>query len=300
MSEINISLVSPDTPLLQDHFVFDFFSSLAGRCPNPQWSNEIIPLLLNIRSENISRIFSVDQEPPTIKPWEKESTDKLQGGGVISLIRGTSLEKGAINMSLVWGDEYPSLEPQYQGKPFCAAGVSIVIHPYNPYAPIAHMNVRVFSVGDEIWIGGGADLTPLVPRQEDTTLFHDSMKQACDQSPQGNYSAFKAWCDDYFYIQHRKETRGVGGIFFDYLPVKKSEDLDLLSAVSDQFSSAYREILKKTISMDFDSNLKEKHLHWRARYAEFNLIYDRGTRFGLMSGGNPEAILCSMPPVVKW
>jgi len=241
----------------------------------------------------------------SIKSWNKaELNGSPQGGGVMSVVRGPVLEKSAVNMSVVWGPSYPSIEREYSGQPYLAAGVSLISHPYNPEAPIAHMNIRILKVGEGdkavFWIGGGGDLTPMQRYSEDTDHFHAAFKSACENHRLGDYPKFKQWCDEYFYIPHRGEPRGVGGIFFDYLKVEQADDLALLLEVGQHFARAYGEILARRVQTPFTAELKDKQLHWRGRYAEFNLVHDRGTRFGLMSGGNIEAIFASLPPVVKW
>ncbi len=237
--------------------------------------------------------------------YEHNPERKLEGGGTMTVIRAETLEKSAVNMSCVWGPQYPALEGENAGKPFSAAGVSLISHPRNPFAPIMHLNVRCIQVKDNdkvtTWIGGGADLTPMIPFEEDTVLFHESMKTVCERNSKiADYKKFKKWADDYFYIPHRKESRGVGGIFFDFIKIEDEQDLSLLLDVGQFAAHAYTEILARRIGMSYDKVLEEKHLYWRGRYAEFNLVYDRGTRFGLMTGGNHEAIFCSLPPRVKW
>lgn len=265
-----------------------------------------LSLLTFVRSLNRTVFKTIDPKAElTIKPWNKTGDDgSPQGGGVMSILRGPVLEKAAANMSVVWGPSYPSIEKEYSGQPFLAAGVSLICHPYNPNAPIAHMNIRMLKVGSGdrllFWIGGGGDLTPMQRFQEDTEGFHAGFKDVCDKHPLGDYGKFKKWCDEYFFIPHRGETRGVGGIFFDYLNVSGEDDLGLLLGTGQTFAHMYAEILQRRVGMPFTDAQKEQHLFWRGRYAEFNLIHDRGTRFGLMSGGNIEAIFASLPPVVRW
>lgn len=265
-----------------------------------------LSLLTFIRNLNRAVFQAIDPKAEvTVKPWHKTGTDgSAQGGGVMTVLRGPVLEKAAVNMSVVSGPSYPSIEKEYSGQPFVAAGVSLICHPYNPNAPIAHMNVRILKVGGDekflFWIGGGGDLTPMVRFQEDTDAFHAGFKNACDEHPLGDYPKFKKWCDEYFFIPHRGEPRGVGGIFFDYLNVKGEDDLGLLLNTGQVFAHQYAEILQRRVPMPFTDALKEQQLFWRGRYAEFNLVHDRGTRFGLMSGGNIEAIFASLPPVVRW
>lgn len=263
-------------------------------------------LLTFVRDLNREMFRSIDPQGEwNIKSWNKAlDAGQSQGGGVMSVVRGPVLEKSAVNMSVVWGPSYPSIEREYSGKPYLAAGVSLISHTYNPEAPIAHMNIRLLKVGDGddclFWMGGGGDLTPMQRYAEDTAFFHKGFQTACETHRLGDYPRFKDWCDEYFFIPHRGETRGVGGIFFDYLNVEQSDDLGLLLNVGQTFAHTYGEILRRRVGTTFSDELKDKQLHWRGRYAEFNLVHDRGTRFGLMSGGNIEAIFASLPPVVKW
>ena len=283
--------------------------AIASSIPHCPITPESVDLLLAVRNINRNMFAALDPSAHIeIKPWNKKGIEgEPQGGGVTSILRGDILEKAAVNMSVVCGPSYPSLEKEYSGKPFTAAGVSLICHPKNPNAPIAHMNVRMLTVGSGAetvsWIGGGADLTPMVKFPEDTKMFHAAMEQSCIQNRLGNYPRFREWCDEYFFIPHRGETRGVGGIFFDYQPLLQQTehtDLGLLLDVGQLFARTYAEILARRVEMAYDDALADKHLYWRGRYAEFNLAYDRGTRFGLMSGGNVEAIFASLPPVVKW
>jgi coproporphyrinogen III oxidase len=272
----------------------------------PRLSPRELNLLVFVRNLNRAVFQAIDPKAELmIKPWTKPPIDGVvQGGGVMSILRGSVLEKAAVNMSVVCGPSYPSIEKEYSGLPFLAAGVSLICHPYNPNAPIAHMNIRILKVGTDdklhFWMGGGGDLTPMQRFEEDTSAFHAGFKHACDSHPRGDYAKYKDWCDEYFFIPHRGETRGVGGIFFDYLNVTSEDDLGLLLNTAQTFAHQYGEILQRRVSMSFSDELKEKQLYWRGRYAEFNLVYDRGTRFGLMSGGNIEAIFASLPPVVRW
>ena len=236
------------------------------------------------------------------KRWEKPTRQdgSAAGGGTMGVIRGAVVEKAGANVSAVAGDRYPALEGEHKDKPYFAAGVSTITHMYNPHAPIAHMNVRLLEVGDTFWVGGGADLTPFIKYDEDTRAFHAALQAACVPRGEDVYEKYRVWCDEYFYIPHRQSTRGVGGIFFDYLKGDFDELLDFLDAVSGAFVRVYPEILRRRKDLAFTPEEKDAQLYWRGRYAEFNLAYDRGTKFGLMSGGNIEAIFVSMPPVVKW
>lgn len=265
---------------------------------------EFIHALLYIRNLCKAAFESVEGKAGCVqKSWNAGGTQPhpLKGGGVMTVIRESILEKSAVNMSVVSGANYPATEAQYANKPFAAAGVSLISHPKNPYAPIMHLNVRCIKVFDDkntTWIGGGADLTPMEPFAEDTSDFHAAMRASCASAEE--YEKYKRWAQEYFYIPHRKEERGVGGIFFDYLPVANETAFDFLIAVAQRAIHAYAAILARRVTLPYSFELLEKHLFWRGRYAEFNLVYDRGTRFGLLSGGNHEAIFCSLPPSVRW
>lgn len=293
-------------PFQQDP-IWELFTTQAST--EPIFSPDFLHLLLYVRNLNKLVFNSIEgAERCTVKLWnarEHNPQRNLDGGGAMTVIRANHLEKSAVNMSCVWGEKYPSTESEYANKPFAAAGVSLISHPRNPYAPIMHMNIRCLKVFTEdrpvIWIGGGADLTPMIPFAEDTELFHQAMQTVCERNPQlADYPKYKKWAEEYFYIPHRKEERGVGGIFFDYLKISENKDLSLLLDVGQFAAKAYAEILSRRIDTPYPDSLVEEHHYWRGRYAEFNLVYDRGTKFGLMSGGNYEAIFCSLPPQVKW
>lgn len=223
------------------------------------------------------------------------------GGGTMGVIRGAVVEKAGVNVSKVMGDEYPAIEGEYKGKPFSANGVSTITHMHNPYAPIGHMNVRLLEVGTDFWVGGGADMTPFKQFDDDTREFHMALENACVQTVgRAEYERFKAWCDEYFYIPHRKSIRGVGGVFFDYIKGDFAKLFDLTSLVADAYATVFPKILARRAATPYHADDKEGQLYWRGRYAEFNLVYDRGTKFGLMTGGNTDAIFVSLPPVVKW
>jgi len=230
------------------------------------------------------------------KPWTREQG----GGGTIGVIRGPVVEKAGANFSEVWGERYPALEGEHKDKPFMATGVSTITHMMNPWAPIGHMNVRLISVGDEFWFGGGGDLTPMRPFEDDTSEFHEAFRQACKLHAPDAYDRFSKWCDEYFYIKHRKEPRGVGGIFFDYLKGEFHELFPFVKSVATAYTEVFPKILNRRKDTPYSEKDKDEQLYWRGRYAEFNLAWDRGTRFGLMTGGNTEAIFVSLPPVVKW
>lgn len=283
------------------------YFQIAAQDPAQPFSKDVLGLFLSARDFN-KKVFDTVEGTAFTEPkvWHKGPEEgELQGGGIMTVGRGEILEKCAVNMSYVWGSRYPQIESQHANKPFTATGVSLICHPKNPNAPIAHMNIRVLKVGrgedSQTWIGGGADLTPMVKFADDTQDFHNALKAACDETRfASKYQSYKKWCDEYFYIPHRKEIRGIGGIFFDYVNVEQTSDFEFLFKVATNFGAVYQTILERRKNLPYTDSDVKKHHFWRARYAEFNLIYDRGTRFGLLSGGNTEAILCSMPPVVCW
>ncbi len=278
----------------------------------PPFDDVYIHFLLYVRNLFKSLYVAVEgQDIVTQKSWSSSESHGLQGGGVMTVIRGETLEKSAVNLSVVSGQKYPGKnaavkdDEDFEGKPFVAAGVSLISHPKNPNAPIMHLNIRMLKVfGDKKthqWIGGGADLTPMELFDEDTNEFHTNLQTVCEKNESvADYDDFKQWADEYFFIPHRKEARGVGGIFFDFIPVKSDKEVGLLFDLSQYAAHTYANILSRRVDMPYTEQLAEKHEYWRGRYAEFNLIYDRGTRFGLMSGGNHEAIFCSLPPRVRW
>jgi coproporphyrinogen III oxidase len=224
------------------------------------------------------------------------------GGGRACVIEdGALFERGAVNFSSVQGSRLPpsasASRPQLAGRAFEALGVSLVLHPKNPYCPTVHMNVRCFAAGEHWWFGGGMDLTPYYGFEEDARHFHAACKAAVGDL----YPKYKKWCDEYFYLKHRREPRGVGGIFFDDL---NEPDFDacfaLVRAVGDHFLTAYAPIIERRRETLYGEREREFQAYRRGRYVEFNLVYDRGTLFGLQSGGRTEAILMSLPPRVAW
>jgi coproporphyrinogen III oxidase len=241
----------------------------------------------------------------TQTPWHKNPEDLLQGHGTMAVMRGDVFEKVGVNYSNVHGTFSEQFAGEIPGAlenngAFKACGVSLVAHPTNPFVPIVHMNVRHIETAKS-WFGGGADLTPTFPFDEDTALFHHHMKQACDGYDPGAYPAYKKWCDEYFFIKHHNEPRGVGGIFFDDLNSGNFEkDFSFIQAVGQAFIETYPPLVQRRAGQSWTETDKEQQLLKRARYVEFNLLYDRGTRFGFMTGGNPEAILMSMPPTARW
>ena len=234
------------------------------------------------------------------KSWNREGG----GGGKMRLMNGRIFEKVGVNTSIVYGElseEFRGSIPgaKSDGK-FWAAGISVVAHPVNPYVPAAHMNTR-FIITSKSWFGGGADLTPIRPADGQTEKFHAALKKACDNYKKDSYAKFKKWCDDYFYLKHRDEPRGAGGIFFDSLDNDDwNTDFEFIQDVGSTFKNCYSEIVKETKNIIWNDSDREYQEIRRGRYVEFNLLYDRGTLFGLKTGGNIDAILMSLPPKVRW
>ena len=240
--------------------------------------------------------------------WTKKDGN---GSGITSVIcDGNVFEKGGVNFSIVEGNKMPksatTLRPELEGRKYTALGVSLVLHPENPYIPTAHANVRFF-VAEEPdkepiwWFGGGFDLTPFYGFDEDAVHWHTTAKKACLPFGEKVYSKYKKWCDDYFYLEHRNEQRGIGGLFFDDLNEGGFDRcFEFMKSVGDHFTEAYLPIVIKRKDTTYGEKERNFQLYRRGRYVEFNLIYDRGTLFGLQSGGRTESILMSMPPEVKW
>jgi coproporphyrinogen III oxidase len=232
------------------------------------------------------------------------------GGGGESrvLSAGQIFEQAGVGFSHVFGNEMPPSatkhRPELAGKQFQAVGVSLVLHPQNPYVPTTHANFRFFTAGEKDpvwWFGGGFDLTPYYPFREDVVHWHQTAKAACDPFGEELYPRYKAWCDKYFYLKHRDEARGVGGLFFDDVNEAGFEkSFAFLQSVGDSFLEAYAPIVERRSDHPYDDRQREFQLYRRGRYVEFNLIYDRGTLFGLQSGGRTESILMSLPPQVRW
>ncbi len=239
------------------------------------------------------------------KSWERKNEDGTPGGGgVMSVMHGRVFEKAGVNISSVHGKFSEEFRKKMHGAEetgeFQAMGISLVIHPRSPHVPAVHMNTRHI-ITTKSWFGGGADLTPMTPDARDTEDFHAAFKNTCDAFDPAYYPKFKKWCDEYFFLPHRNEPRGVGGIFYDYLDSgDKAQDFLFTQETGSTFLKIYPEIVRRHMNKPWTAAEREHQLVRRGRYVEFNLLYDRGTQFGLMTGGNTEAILMSMPPEVKW
>ena len=245
-------------------------------------------------------------------PWQEDNWQRPEGGGGRSRIvtNGAVIEKGGVNFSHISGTQLPSSatenRPELAGRSFEAMGVSVVIHPHNPYVPTSHANVRFFIAekdgADPVWwFGGGYDLTPYYGNEEDCMHWHRTAKQACDPFGEDLYPRLKDWCDQYFYLPHRAEPRGIGGLFFDdFNQLGFEQSFAFMRSVGDSYSAAYLPIIQRRREQPFGDRERDFQLYRRGRYVEFNLVQDRGTLFGLQSGGRTESILMSLPPLVRW
>jgi coproporphyrinogen III oxidase len=286
-------------------------------------------MLKHLQDDICQRLEHLDGEAT----FQEDSWQRPEGGGGRSRVikQGKVFEQGGVNFSEVWGDRLPPSilvqRPEAAGHRFYATGTSMVLHPRNPLVPTVHLNYRYFEAGPVWWFGGGIDLTPYYPFDEDVVHFHQTLKATCDRHHPEYYPVFKKWCDEYFYLKHRQETRGVGGIFFDYqdgqgslyrgpdengpaaeysqtvgdLPQRSWEDLfNFAKDCGNAFLPAYLPIAEKHQGDEYSDHQRQFQLYRRGRYVEFNLVYDRGTIFGLQTNGRTESILMSLPPLVRW
>lgn len=263
--------------------------------------------LLDLQNSICAQLGAVDGGE-----WQEQSWTRDEGGGGRSrvLAGGAVIEKGGVNFSHVFGDQMPASatqhRPELAGRRFEAMGVSLVIHPQNPYAPTSHANVRFFIAEKEDadpvwWFGGGYDLTPYYGNDEDCQHWHDTARSSCEPFSADLYPRLKSWCDDYFYLKHRSEPRGIGGLFFDdFNELGFDQSFAFMRSVGDSFCAAYVPILRRRHATEFGDRERQFQLYRRGRYVEFNLVYDRGTLFGLQTSGRTESILMSLPPLVRW
>lgn len=273
--------------------------------------NQVISYLTGLQDNICKALSEEDGKFFEVDDWSRAETEGLGGGGRTRVLReGDVFEQAGVNFSHVTGDKLPpsatASRPELAGRAFQATGVSLVIHPRNPYVPTSHMNVRCFIATAEgkdpiWWFGGGFDLTPYYGNKEDCKHWHEVAKQSCDVAGEETYPRLKDWCDEYFFLRHRNEPRGIGGLFFDDL---NEPDFDsafaLMQSVGNAYIDAYLPIVQKRKDTPYGEHERNFQLYRRGRYVEFNLVYDRGTLFGLQSGGRTESILMSLPPLVRW
>jgi coproporphyrinogen III oxidase len=267
--------------------------------------------LTDLQQRIVAALEKLDGTPFARDTWQKPAEAPLGGNGLTCILEnGNLLERGGVGFSHVTGSSLPASasaqRPELAGRRFEALGVSLVLHPRNPYVPTVHMNVRYFvaraeNQPDIFWFGGGMDLTPYYGFEEDARHFHATCKRALEPFGADKYPRFKKWCDEYFYLKHRGEPRGIGGVFFDDLHEPGFEQsFALQRAVGDAFVDAYLPIVERRRNTPYGEREREFQAYRRGRYVEFNLVFDRGTLFGLQSGGRTESILMSLPPVVRW
>jgi len=274
-------------------------------------THDVRAYLLGLQDRIIGAMEAESGEAFQTDGWVRPAGERLQGDGQSRLIEGGRLlERGGCNFSHVKGQAMPPSatqhRPELAGAPFEAMGVSLVFHPRNPYVPTVHMNVRMFAALPEgrepvVWFGGGMDLTPYYGFEEDAQHFHRANRDALQPFGDDKYPRFKKWCDEYFFLKHRNEPRGIGGVFFDDFSEGGFErSFELMRSVGDAFVGAYLPIVQRRKELLYGEREREFQTYRRGRYVEFNLVFDRGTLFGLQSGGRTESILMSMPPVVTW
>lgn len=267
--------------------------------------------LLDLQQRIITTLQAADGMPFETDGWEREPGGRLEGDGLSRLIEGGAVfERGGCNFSHVRGRVLPPSatqhRPELAGAPFEAMGVSLVMHPHNPFVPTVHMNVRMFAAlpvdaPPVVWFGGGMDLTPYYGFERDAQHFHRTCKAALEPHGPELYPRFKTWCDEYFFLKHRNEPRGIGGVFFDdYADGGFDAAFAMMRSVGDAFLPAYMPIVERRQVLPYTERERDFQAYRRGRYVEFNLVFDRGTLFGLQSGGRTESILMSMPPIVKW
>jgi coproporphyrinogen III oxidase len=268
--------------------------------------------LKDLQYRIMSAIVALDGSAITVDAWQKPAGEKLQGSGITQILEnGPIFERAGCGFSDVSGPGLPpsatEQRPELSGAPFEAMGVSLVLHPRNPMVPTVHMNVRMIAAFPKngaapvCWFGGGMDLTPYYGFEEDAVHFHQTCANALAPFGADKYPRFKKWCDEYFYLKHRGEQRGVGGVFFDdFSELGQARSFEMLQAVADAFLDAYLPIVSRRKDMPYGERERQHQLNRRGRYVEFNLVWDRGTHFGLQSGGRTESILLSMPPHATW
>lgn len=270
---------------------------------NPNYFTELQQRITDALSAIDGKAFVRDK-------WKKDAHEPLQGFGTTCILEGGDVfERAGVGFSCVRGQKLPSSatehRPELQGAPFDAMGVSLVIHPRNPHVPTVHMNVRMLTAKPADrphvqWFGGGMDLTPYYGEREDAVHFHQTCSDALAPFGDDKYARFKTWCDEYFVLKHRQEQRGIGGVFFDDFSELGADSHLLMQAVGDAFLPAYMPIVQRRMDIPYGERERAFQLYRRGRYAEFNLVWDRGTHFGLQSGGRTESILMSMPPLASW
>ncbi len=274
-------------------------------------SSPVRSYLLELQEHITSTVAAMDGQPFVADHWHKEPGEPLQGNGVTRILeQGGVFERAGCGFSHVRGSKLPPSatqhRPELSGAPFEAMGVSLVFHPRNPYVPTVHMNVRMLMAtpadgAPVCWFGGGMDLTPYYGFEEDAVHFHQSCRDALQPFGADKYPRFKTWCDEYFFLKHRNEQRGIGGVFFDdFQELGFEGSFAMLRSVADAFLGAYLPIVERRKDMAYGERERDFQLYRRGRYVEFNLVWDRGTHFGLQSGGRTESILMSMPPLAAW